>query len=751
MNGGHPDPGVAGYLPERALADARQAGAPAPTPGYSAPAAGQSLRRAMAPLPQANPLSAPPPGEQGITCGPCVARLSSPADRMSALRAAIEEEPEPLVALTHLLHLCRDDHRVLWERVAEPVSRSRVATVMDTLAEALPEGVTDARLTGPVRRAMAAALQTVDGVAPVVVAHALAQFLDDRYGHTFPDSFRRRSPYQPGVGDPVPLGGTDLRVIMDMRPTSPAWRLANRLDETRRIRLAGEWAVGFRIVLDYSLFEILDSVVTADTVIATCHPNRTLAEFALPQDTRQPVFPVEPADPTRQLGQINRLISAATVAGADIVVLPELCVTEELAVELQDWVRRSDGPQILVAGSFHHADDHGRSAGRRRRNTAVAWVRGHPDPLLHDKHSPADRPVVEDIQPDGWPELRLYVTADGWHLVVAICRDLLNPQAVHAMTEAGANLVLVPAMSETLVPFGGPAAHLVGSDQALVAVANNPGGWRDEPHPLTRPGRALFGHPGFGQQTRLVHGQNTEPGIALLRVRSGQIQWIPADPLAAAPRPTALATPSWVTRLIQDVNCEPAGEQPQRPVTLRPAAVLVLLIADPTGPRVLLTQRAPDLSDYPDLLVFPGGAAEPHDNGPTATAIREATEEVGLDPATVSIIGHLPVFALPDSGFLVTPVLAWSPQPGFIGGANPAEVTHVCTVALHDLGRRIGGRPILDDATSTGTGPDVGTPDRMALGRITATVIDLLLATLTRAEEAAGAGSSSLRSLSWSS
>lgn len=165
--------------------------------------------------------------------------------------------------------------------------------------------------------------------------------------------------------------------------------------------------------------------------------------------------------------------------------------------------------------------------------------------------------------------------------------------------------------------------------------------------------------------------------------------------------------------------------------------MLVLLIADPTGPRVLLTQRAPDLSDYPDLLVFPGGAAEPHDNGPTATAIREATEEVGLDPATVSIIGHLPMFALPDSGFLVTPVLAWSPQPGFIGGANPAEVTHVCTVALHDLGPRIGGRPILDDATSTGTGPDVGTPDRMALGRITATVIDLLLATLTRADQAA--------------
>ena len=108
MNG-PPDPGAAGYLPEHPPVDDRQAGARASTTGYLAPAAGQSLRRAMAPLPQANPLSASAPGEHGFTCGPCVARLSSPADRMSALRAAVEEEPEPLVALTHLLHLCRDD------------------------------------------------------------------------------------------------------------------------------------------------------------------------------------------------------------------------------------------------------------------------------------------------------------------------------------------------------------------------------------------------------------------------------------------------------------------------------------------------------------------------------------------------------------------------------------------------------------------------------------------------------------------
>ena len=141
-------------------------------------------------------------------------------------------------------------------------------------------------------------------------------------------------------------------------------------------------------------------------------------------------------------------------------------------------------------------------------------------PISYDKHSPADPPFGEDIQPEGWPELRIHVTADGWHLVLAICRDLLNPLAVHALTEAGVNLVLAPAMSETLVPFGGPVAQLVAANQALV-VANNPAQWPDPAPPTIdrRPARALFGHPGFGQQARFVPGPDPGPGLACCRRR----------------------------------------------------------------------------------------------------------------------------------------------------------------------------------------------------------------------------------------
>jgi 8-oxo-dGTP pyrophosphatase MutT (NUDIX family) len=683
------------------------------------------------------------PGCPGSVCGPCVAQLASPSVRLTSLRAAIESEREPLVALTHLLHLCRDEHRVLWAQVSEPSSQARIASVLTTLTGLLAEGSgTAAVIDEPVRRAMAAALESVHGIAPVVLAHALAQFVDQYFGHSFADSFRRRSPYQPGVGDPVPLGNPNLRTIMDMRPTSPPWRLANRLDETRRVRLAGEWAVGFRIVYDYSVLDALAGVINGDTIIATCHPNRSLEEFALPTDRGQPAFPVYPADPDGQRREVNRMIAAATNAGASIVLLPELSVTEQLAFELQGWTCRPGGPQLLVAGSYHHADEHAMTGGApRRRNTAIGWVRGHHDPLTHDKHSPADQPVAEDIQPDGWPELRVYVTADGWHLVIAICRDLLNPQAVHALTEAGANLVLVPAMSPTLVPFGGPAAQLVGSDQALVAIANNPSQWIDESDgSAERPARALFGHPGFGQQTRLVHSQDLEPGIALLAVRSGQIRWQPTGPPhSAGPLLTDSCVwpePRWVATLTENLQAPVEPTTGCQPITLRPAAVLVLLTTGPAGPEVLLTQRAPDLGDYPSQLVFPGGAADPSDRGPVATALREAAEEVGLDPAAVRTLGLLPAFALTDSGFLVTPVLAWSARPVFNTTPNPGEVAGMSFISLRDLscptadGQRLGHAVVAEPATPESA--------LAPLGRMTGAVIDLLSAILGRGANRAG-------------
>lgn len=667
----------------------------------------------------------------GAACAPCVPPLVSAHARLQALQAAIADEPDPVTALTYLLRTCRDEHQVLWEAANDADPHGWVAAVIASIDDLLPAEELHTVIPAPVRAAMTSALNAPAEVPPVVVARALAALLDRRFHHTFAAWFRRRSPYQPALGDPIPLDSPDLRNMLAMPVTAPPWRLANRLDETRHIRLAGGWVVQFRVVFDYSLVDTLTGLIGADTLIATCHPNRELAEFDLTATPQQPGFPIQPRDLTRQADTLDRLMAASTVAGAAVVVLPELCLTEPMAMRLQQWVRRPDGPRLLVAGSYHHDDPHGTSEHPRRRNTAIAWVRGHDHPLTHDKHSAAEQPVPEALQPDGWPELRVYVTTDGWHIVIAICRDLLNPQAVHALTEAGANLVLVPAMSESLMPFGGPVAQLVADCQAVVAVANNPAVWAHDGARST-PARALFGHPGLSRQSRLIRTPNLEPGIAVHSVRTGTSGWIP-DPgkgpeRGHAPGPFA-PRPKWAEELAGRL-ASPTEREPGQawPVVPRDAAVLLLLVDGSDGPGVLLTQRSRDLTDYPGQYVFPGGARQPGDEGPVTTALREAHEEVGLDPALMDVLGVLPPIALPDTGFLVTPVLAWRPGPGPEYTPNPDEVAVYVEVPLRKLVER----------TGTGRGPRLPTDDDdpiMAvaanLGHLTGILIDLVAGLVT--------------------
>jgi hypothetical protein len=307
--------------------------------------------------------------------------------------------------------------------------------------------------------------------------------------------------------------------------TSPPWRLANRLDETRHLRLASGWTSQFGVVFDYSLAGHLAGLLRNGELVATCHPNRSLAEFALTARRGGRLFPVRPADVEAQHARLDKLISAAARDGAAVVVLPELSVTPALASRLRCWVERDDGPRLLVAGSYH-------TTGRRRgpppgrHNIAVAWARGHEQPIEHYKHSPADHPLLEDIQPEARPELHIYVV-DGWHLVVAICRDLLNPEAIHTLVSTGANLVLAPAMSETLLPFGGQISHLVGSCQAVAAVANGPMEWPRLNGQRATASPALFGHPGAPEQTITVSPAEPGAGCALLDVRTADATWNP--------------------------------------------------------------------------------------------------------------------------------------------------------------------------------------------------------------------------------
>jgi 8-oxo-dGTP pyrophosphatase MutT (NUDIX family) len=115
----------------------------------------------------------------------------------------------------------------------------------------------------------------------------------------------------------------------------------------------------------------------------------------------------------------------------------------------------------------------------------------------------------------------------------------------------------------------------------------------------------------------------------------------------------------------------------------REAAVLVPLAMRPSGLTVLLTQRADNLSNHAGQVSFPGGSREPSDATPIAAALREAHEEVNLDPARVEVLGALPDY-LTGTGFRVTPVVGLVHEP-FTLAADSLEVASIFEVPLSFL------------------------------------------------------------------
>jgi 8-oxo-dGTP pyrophosphatase MutT (NUDIX family) len=118
----------------------------------------------------------------------------------------------------------------------------------------------------------------------------------------------------------------------------------------------------------------------------------------------------------------------------------------------------------------------------------------------------------------------------------------------------------------------------------------------------------------------------------------------------------------------------------------RASAVLVLLGEEPSyGIDVLMLQRAAAMRNHAGQPAFPGGAADPGDADPAATALREAQEEVGLDPASVTVLAQLPPLWIPVSEFVVTPVLGWWHQPHPVHARAPGEVAHVARLPVAEL------------------------------------------------------------------
>jgi 8-oxo-dGTP pyrophosphatase MutT (NUDIX family) len=162
------------------------------------------------------------------------------------------------------------------------------------------------------------------------------------------------------------------------------------------------------------------------------------------------------------------------------------------------------------------------------------------------------------------------------------------------------------------------------------------------------------------------------------------------DPAAGG----GLTAPDWLRPMLRSIGSAQPTElsrfTPPGDGSGRHSAVLILFASPdaaggPDSADVLLIQRSTTMRSHAGQVAFPGGATDPQDASPAATALREAAEEVGLRPETVDVLAELPALWLPPSGFLVTPVVAYWHSPHPVGVVDEAEVAGVHRIRLSEL------------------------------------------------------------------
>ncbi|HEY2481789.1 MAG TPA: CoA pyrophosphatase [Caulobacteraceae bacterium] len=141
----------------------------------------------------------------------------------------------------------------------------------------------------------------------------------------------------------------------------------------------------------------------------------------------------------------------------------------------------------------------------------------------------------------------------------------------------------------------------------------------------------------------------------------------------------------WVARHLDPLDAHPAaigrsdfdlspGQTPAEAAVLTPAAVLVGLVTREHGLSVILTRRSDALRSHTGQIALPGGRCEPGEM-PWVAALREAHEEIGLDPALVSVAGLSTPYRT-GTGFHVVPVVGFV-AAGYEPKPNPDEVAEV--------------------------------------------------------------------------
>ena len=144
--------------------------------------------------------------------------------------------------------------------------------------------------------------------------------------------------------------------------------------------------------------------------------------------------------------------------------------------------------------------------------------------------------------------------------------------------------------------------------------------------------------------------------------------------------------PEHVRRLVESAPDLPLRHRREDTTgTARRSAVLVLFGEGPGGPDVLLIEKSPHLRTHAGQPAFPGGGWDEGEEYPVETALREAHEEAGVEPAGVRVLATLPELFLGPSDNTVVPVVGWWEDPRDVTVGDPGEVARVARVPLAEL------------------------------------------------------------------
>lgn len=333
-----------------------------------------------------------------------------------------------------------------------------------------------------------------------------AQVLDEHLGHCFIDRFRKpRPPLSPG--DPVPtvpfpspaLCIEDRLMLLDGlgKLTSQPAKLTPMDDRTPRLRLAPEEVARFRVTLRW-VGQYLEPIqlstrFAAGVPCCTVQPGFQWERYE--EESIGLFYGVTPSDPELQRERIRAVLREAVRRRASVLVLPELCLTEELADELatDPWLKLIP----LVALGSYHTPGKGPGSNRCRvlaRGVPISVHEKFSDFSFDDEGVHRHEHLICDAERAGF-ELLL-----GAHstTVVLICKDALDARVESLVRKLAPNLVMIPALSPKLDSFQKLAEQLGKDPQAFTLICS-----------FFQRGEAILGRPVEGPALHEITGKNS--------------------------------------------------------------------------------------------------------------------------------------------------------------------------------------------------------------------------------------------------